>query len=233
MPSFSPDLDSSHSNAFSLPLLNAFSSSFELVGQSEPRVSAPVNQFFSENILPGQVLQDNPPLLEDIKTRIDKLEVKMDTVSNQQKIIDILKTSGTLIDQTTGNATSLQVQYTAVDNGDAIQYASTGAGQQLVLVDEVELTIAELEKLKETKKKGTTDAYFAVILLKHTTSEERTNCTVYGEGPKSRGLKKDTLFKIKRGYELMYSQDSWKDAIDAMNNHLRKYCSNKHKPSSI
>ena len=62
----------------------------------------------------------------------------MDTVlANQQKIIDILKTSGTLIDHTTGD-----------DNGDAIQYASTGVGQQSVLVDEVELTIAELEKLK-------------------------------------------------------------------------------------
>ena len=135
LPSFSPD--SSHLNTFSLPL-NAFSSSFEQVGQSEPRVSTPVNKFFSENILPRQVLQENPPLLEDIKTRIDKLEVKMDTVlANQQKIIDILKTSGTLIDHTTGD-----------DNGDAIQYASTGVGQQSVLVDEVELTIAELEKLK-------------------------------------------------------------------------------------
>ena len=44
------------------------------------------------------------------------------------------------------------------------------------------------------------------LLLKHyTTLEECTDCTVYGEGPKWRGLKKDTLFKIKRGYELMYS----------------------------
>jgi hypothetical protein len=61
-----------------------------------------------------------------------------------------------------------------------------------------ELTIAELDALRNfEKKRGTTVSYFAVFLLKEcTTPEERMNCTVYGEGPKSKGLHTDTLMKI-------------------------------------
>jgi hypothetical protein len=61
-----------------------------------------------------------------------------------------------------------------------------------------ELTIAELDALRNfEKKRGTTVSYFAVFLLKeYTTPEERMNCSVYGEGPKSKGLHTDTLMKI-------------------------------------
>ena len=91
-----------------------------------------------------------------------------------------------------------------------------------------ELTTAELEALNITKKKGTTNAYFAVMLLKrYTMDEERINCTVHGEGHKSKGLNKETLAKIKKGYETIYSDESWSDAISAMNSYLRKYCSSK------
>ena len=93
-----------------------------------------------------------------------------------------------------------------------------------------ELTTVELEALNNSKKKRTTNAHFAVILLKtYTTYEERMNCTVYGEGRKSKGLKIETLAKIKKGYEAIYSNESWSDAVNAMNSHLRKYCSSKDK----
>ena len=65
-----------------------------------------------------------------------------------------------------------------------------------------ELTTAELEALNITKKKGTTNAYFAVMLLKrYTMDEERINCTVHG-GHKSKGLNKETLAKIKKATRL-------------------------------
>ena len=62
-----------------------------------------------------------------------------------------------------------------------------------------ELTIAELEGLKNSKKKGTKDSHFAVILLKkYTTLQECLNCTVYREGRKSKGLGAHILAKIKK-----------------------------------
>ena len=66
-----------------------------------------------------------------------------------------------------------------------------------------------------------------MLLKRYTTDEERINCTVHGEGRKSKGLNKETLAKIKKGYETIYSDESWSDAISAMNSHLRKYCSSK------
>ena len=62
-----------------------------------------------------------------------------------------------------------------------------------------ELTTAELEALNITKKKETTNAYFAVMLLKrYTMDEECINCTVHG-GRKLKGLNKETLAKnLKR-----------------------------------
>jgi hypothetical protein len=89
-----------------------------------------------------------------------------------------------------------------------------------------ELTMAELDALNLKKKSGTTDAYFAVLLLKeYTTPEECMNCTVYGVGSKSKGLHTNTLMNIKKGYERFYSNKSWGDAIKAMNNHTINYCS--------
>ena len=91
-----------------------------------------------------------------------------------------------------------------------------------------EVTLAELEVLKKSKKKGTKDAHFAVMpLKKYTTPEERLNCTVYGEGRKSKGLGIHILTKIKEAYELLYSNESWGEAVKAMNSHMRKYCSSK------
>ena len=73
----------------------------------------------------------------------------------------------------------------------------------------------------------TKDAHFAVMLLKkYTTPQERLNCTVCGEGRKSKGLGAH-ITKIKKSYELVYSSESWGEAVKAMNSHMRKYCSSK------
>ena len=55
----------------------------------------------------------------------------------------------------------------------------------------------------------------------------RLNCTVYGDGQKSKGLSAHILAKIKKAYELVYSNKSWGDTVKAMNRHMRNYCSSK------
>ena len=48
-----------------------------------------------------------------------------------------------------------------------------------------------------------------MLLKKYTTPQERLNCTVYGEGRKSKGLGAHIIIKIKKSYELVYSSKSW------------------------
>ncbi len=70
--------------------------------------------------------------------------------------------------------------------------------------------------------------HFAVMLLKvYTTPDDNVNCTVHGEGPKSKGLSSQKLTKIRKGYELMYLQELLKDVVSATSSHMRKYCSKK------
>ena len=73
-------------------------------------------------------------------------------------------------------------------------------------------SLEELQVLNKTKRKKTTDGYFAVILLKNLTNfGDRVNCTVYGEGKKSKGLDPHILTKIKGYYTTLYKDDTWND----------------------
>lgn len=213
-------LESTNSNTFSFSR-----PSFDSVGQTEFRVSSPVRSGFQagfsaeeifppsrspsniNNLLPGHLNPESPPTVEQINSKVDNISEKLDAVlANQRLIIDCLQNNGFM------NNTS---------------HSSTPTPRP-TNHNTKELTTEELQTLKNTKKKGTTDAYFAVMLLKkYTTDEERMNCTVHGEGRKSKGLNKEALAKIKKGYETIFSNESWSDAINAMNSHLRKYCSNK------
>ena len=213
-------LESTNSNTFSFSR-----PSFDSVGQTEFRVSSPLPSGFQtgfseedvlppsrslsniNSLLPGHVNPGSPLPVEQINSKVDTISKKLDAVlENQRLIIDCLQNNGFI------HNTSTSRTPTPTPTSHNIK----------------ELTTAELEALNITKKKGTTNAYFAVMLLKrYTTDEERINCTVHGEGRKSKGLNKETLAKIKKGYETIYSDESWSDAISAMNSHLRKYCSSK------
>jgi hypothetical protein len=237
--SFSPE--STNSNSFSFPWSGlSLNSSFDSVNQPEPRVSSPVQAHLQvslppengssvrtnfENILPGQVIPENPPSIERMNKKIESLSGKIDTVLlNQQIIIDCLKTNELLFNQTLRSETPVPT----ADSVIRTDLSHSTKEPQHSIVDGSELTMEELEKMKQAKKRGTTDAHFAVMLLKvYTTPDDRVNCTVHREGPKSKGLSSQILTKIRKGYELMYSQESWKDAVSAMNSHMRKYCSKK------
>ncbi len=172
--------------------------------------------------MPGQVIPENP---QSIDKKIESLSGKIDTVLlNQQIIIDCLKTNELLFNQTLRSETPVLT----ADSVTRTDLSHSTKEPQHSIVDGSELTMEELEKMKQAKKRGTTDAHFAVMLLKvYTTPDDRVNCTVHGEGPKSKGLSSQILTKIRKGYELMYSQESWKDAVSVMNSHMRKYCSKK------
>lgn len=236
--SFSPV--STNSNSFSLPWSGPLlhNRSFDSVGQSYPRSSTPVRSNFSTdvsvndnltcpsnpsssfyNTLPGLAHQESSPNFEALLTQIDSLSRKVDTVlANQRTIIDHLMNQ-----QPARNATPV-ISTADKDDDDSLHFKDPQADPQ----QNLEFTIAELEVLKNSKKKGTKDAHFAVILLKrYTTPQERLNCTVYGEGRKSKGLSAHILAKIKKAYELVYSNESWGEAVKAMNSHMRKYCSSK------
>ena len=94
-----------NSNSFSFPWSGlSLNSSFDSVNQPEPRVSSPVQAHLQvslppengssvrtnfENILPGQVIPENPPSIERMNKKIESLSGKIDTVLlNQQIIID-------------------------------------------------------------------------------------------------------------------------------------------------
>ena len=156
------------------------------------------------SVLPGHVNPGCSLTIEQINSKVDTISEKLDMVlENERLIIDCLQ------------------------NNDFIHNTSTSRTPMPTSHNIKELTTAELEALNITKKKGTTNVYFAVMLLKkYTTDEESINCTVHG-GYKSKALNKETLAKVKKGYEAIYSGESWSDAINAMNNHLRKYCSIK------
>ena len=209
-------LESTNSNTFSFTR-----PSLDSVGQTEFPVSSPVRSPFRADVsseefvpphspnniidlLPGNVISESPPNIDQINEKVDYISEKIDAVlTNQHLIIDCLKNNGFM----SSNAPSTTIP---------------------TIHNTKELTTAELEALNNSKKKGTTNAHFAVILLKkYTTQEERMNCTVHGEGRKSKGLKIETLARIKKGYETIYSSESWSDAVSAMNSHLRKYCSTK------
>ena len=213
-------LESTNSNTFSFTR-----PSFDSLEQTEFRVSSPMRSAFQagfsgedifpprnpsniNHLLPGNVFQERPSTIDQISKKVDNISEKIDAIlANQSLIIDCLKNNGFI----SSNASSTM----------------TPASQKMCTK---ELTTVELEALNNSKKKGTTNAHFAVILLKtYTTPEERMNCTVYGEGRKSKGLKIETLAKIKKDYEAIYSNESWSDAVNAMNSHLRKYCSSKDK----
>ena len=200
---------------------NTFSFSRPSVGQTEFRVSSPLQlgfqTGFSEDVLPpsrsasninsllpGHVNPDGPLTVEQINSKVDTISEKLDTIlENQRLIIDCLQDNG-FIHNTYTSRTHMPTPTPTRCN---IK----------------EMTTAELEALNITKKKGTTNAYFAVMLLKkYITDQERINCTVHGEGRKSKGINKEILAKIKKGYKTIYSDESWSDAINAMNNHLRK-----------
>ena len=210
---FSFSLESTNSNTFSFSR-----PSFDSVGQTEFRVSFPLplgfQTGFSEedvlppswspsninSLLPGHVNPSSPLPVEQINSKMDAISEKLDAVlENQRLIIDCLQNNGFI------HNTSTSRMPTPMPTSHNIK----------------ELTTAELEA-------WTTNGYFAVMLLKrYTTDEEHINCTVHGEGRKSKGLNKETLAKIKKDYETIYSNESWSDAISAMNSHLRKYCSSK------
>ena len=215
--------------------------SFEFEGTSEPRVSTPVQSGFlassslqetfprsrgpnnfHNNTLPGQA--ENPLIVDQINTKIDNLSQRVDMVlANQRFIMDCLQhNANSFLNRPPTSRTPVSV---AAEQNRNPHFNPPAADD----TTSKELTMEELEALKNFKKKqGTTDAHFAVILLKeYTTPEERMNCTVNGAGPKSKELRTDVLMKIKKGYERFYSNDSWGDAIKAMNTHMRKYCSSR------
>ena len=237
--SFSPV--STNSNSFSFPWSGPLlhNRSFDSVGQSYPWSSTPVRSNFSTdvsvkdnltcpsnpsssfyNILPGLAHQESSPNFEVLLTqKLDSLSRKVDTVlANQRTIIDHLMNQ-----QPARNVTPV-ISTADKNDDDSLHFKDPQADPQ----QNLEFSIAELEVLKNSKKKGTKDAHFAVILQKkYTTPQERLNCTVYGEGRKSKGLSAHTLAKIKTAYELVYSNESWGEAVKAMNSHMRKYCSSK------
>ena len=215
--------------------------SFEFEGTSEPRVSTPVQSGFlassslqetfprshgpnnfHNNTLPGQA--ENPLIVDQINTKIDNLSQRVDMVlANQRFIMDCLQhNANSFLNRPPTSRTPVSVAAEQNRNPHFNPLAADDTTSK-------ELTMEELEALKNFKKKqGTTDVHFAVILLKeYTTPEERMNCTVNGAGPKSKGLRTDVLMKIKKGYERFYSNDSWGDAIKAMNTNMRKYCSSR------
>ena len=234
-----PTSETSHTaldvSSFSLEPTNSntFSFSRPSVGQTEFRVSSPLQLDFQtgfseedvlppsrsasdiNSLLPGHVNPVSPLTVEQINSKVDTISEKLDTMlENQRLIIDCLQDNG-----------FIHNTYTSRTHIPTPTPTPTPTSRNIK-----EMTTAELEALNITKKKGTTNAYFAVMLLKrYTTDQERINCTVHGEGRKSKGINKEILAKIKKGYETIYSDESWSDAINAMNNHLRKYCSNKDK----
>ena len=171
-------LESTNSNTFSFSR-----PSFDSVGQTEFRVSSPLPSGFQtgssedvlppsrspsniNSLLPGHVNPGSPLPVEQINSKVDTISEKLDAVlENQRLIIDRLQNNG-FIHNTSTSRTPTPTSHNIK-----------------------ELTTAKLEALNITKKKGTTNAYFAVMLLKrYTTDEERINCTVHGEGRKSKGL---------------------------------------------
>ena len=143
---------------------------------------------------------------------------------NQQIIIDCLKTNGSLFNQTFRSERPVPT----ADSVNQIGLSHSNKELQHSIVDGSELTMEMLDKMKQAKEIDTTDVHFAVMLLNvYTTPDYRVYCTVHGEGPKCKGLSSQILTKIRKGYEHMYLQESWKDAVSAMNSHVRKYCSKK------
>ena len=205
----SPTSETSHTavdvSSFSLQFTNSNTFSFsrrsfdsvgQTTGQTEFWVSSPLplgfQTGFSEDVLPpsrspsninsllpGHVNPGSPLPVEQINSKVDAISEKLDAVlENQRLIIDCLQNNG-FIHNTSTSRTPTPTRHNIK-----------------------ELTTAELKALNITKKKGTTNGYFAVMLLKrYTTDEERINCTVHG-GRKSKGLNKETLVKIKKATRL-------------------------------
>ena len=145
--------------------LNTFSfsrPSFDSVGQTEFRVSSPLSSGFqtgfseegvlppsrsSSNInslLPGHVNPGSPLPVEQINSKVDTISEKLDAVlENQRLIIDCLQNNG-FIHNTSTSRTPTPTSHNIK-----------------------ELTTAELEALNITKKKGTTNAYFAAFEKVH------------------------------------------------------------------
>ena len=162
---------------------------------------------------------DDSPILE-LSRKIDLI------LSNQQLIIQGLRNFGFALqlpseaNETTASKGSM--------TSECEKQSSTSGKPPSTIATHHELTIEELRKINNVKRKNTTDGYFAVMLLKRlTTTSERANCTVYGEGKNSKGLNPSILSKIKSYYTSLYSEETWNDAVTAMNSHLRKYCAKK------
>ncbi|CAB3986453.1 Hypothetical predicted protein [Paramuricea clavata] len=114
-------------------------------------------------------------------------------LANQRLIIDCLQNNGFLNRPSTRSSVPEAAEQNRINFTNPPD-ESQHYGAENAHVHGRELTMAELDALNLKKKRGTTDAYFAVLLLKeYTTPEERINCTVYGAGPKSKGLNTNTL----------------------------------------
>ena len=163
--SFSPV--STNSNSFSFPWSGPLLHyrSFDSVGQSYPRSSTPVRSNFLTdvsvkdltcpsnpsssfyNILPRLAHQQSSPNFEALLTqKVDSLSRKVDTVlANQRTIV------GHLMNQQPARNVTPIISTADKDNNDSLHFKDPQADPQ----QNLEFIIAELEVLKNSKKKGT------------------------------------------------------------------------------
>ena len=105
-------------------------------------------------------------------------------LANQKRIMECLERNGLLSTSSVATSSSEDLPIPAA----VPSSSSVGLSDCTSLVGD-ELSLEQLQEMQKGKKAKTTSGYFGVMLLKTLTSaDQRKDCTVYGEGKKSKGL---------------------------------------------